>query len=416
MIAKISKGDNLRGMVLYNSNKVDEKEAFVLCVQNFPINTDGIYKSKDLIKFIEHRADLNERVKEKYIHISLNPSPNDVLTNEQLEEIAKEYMQDMGFGDQPYAVFKHEDIARHHLHIVTTNIDWYGKKISDSNERYRSQAATRRLEQKYGLHNTQDSTLDEQWKPQKINPDKNISRQIKQNVNFLMKYNFVSFKEYKFLLSLYNMTAEEIRGEANGSIYTGLLYSATNNSRERIANPIKASTIGKSAGLKALEEKYEKSALLLKESGEGIKNKLRHVMSNATSEEAFKKEMRKRNIDVVFRKNSEGRIFGAIIIDHTTKLVTNGSRLGKEFSGNVFNELFNGKKEKVSVQSILQNTTKECQETPKEQVAYSSNTFTETTSILGLGLISLFDGGQDHFDEEAYKKRRKKKRKRGLCR
>ena len=33
--------------------------------------------------------------------------------------IGREYLEKLGFGNQPYLVFKHEDIDRHHLHIVT---------------------------------------------------------------------------------------------------------------------------------------------------------------------------------------------------------------------------------------------------------------------------------------------------------
>ena len=46
-------------------------------------------------------------------------------------------------------------------------------------------------------------------------------------------------------------------------------------------------------------------------------------------------------IDAVFRQNATGRITGATFIDHRTKTVLNGSRLGKSYSANVFQELFN---------------------------------------------------------------------------
>ena len=57
----------------------------------------------------------NRRTSNTVFHVSLNPSPEDKLTNEQLREIANEYMQKMGYGEQPYIVFKHKDIDRGHL-------------------------------------------------------------------------------------------------------------------------------------------------------------------------------------------------------------------------------------------------------------------------------------------------------------
>jgi hypothetical protein len=49
----------------------------------------------------------------------------------------------------------------------------------------------------------------------------------------------------------------------------------------------------------------------------------------------------------LFRRNDEGRIYGATFIDHTTRTILNGSRLSKEYSANVFNDLFGGKQEQV---------------------------------------------------------------------
>ena len=85
-------------------------------------------------------------------HISLNPHPDDVLSDSQLADIAKEYMDKLGYGNQPYMVYKHEDIARHHIHIVSIRVDETGKKINDKFEHIRSKQITRELEQKYGLH------------------------------------------------------------------------------------------------------------------------------------------------------------------------------------------------------------------------------------------------------------------------
>ena len=48
-----------------------------------------------------------------------------------------------------------------------------------------------------------------------------------------------------------------------------------------------------------------------------------------------------KGIDTVFRENDEGRIYGATFIDHMNREVYNGSRLGKEFSANAFERLFN---------------------------------------------------------------------------
>ena len=72
----------------------------------------------------------NRRTTNTVFHVLLNPSPEDKLTGEQLREIAREYMERMGYGNQPYIVFKHNDISREHLHLVSLRVDENGHKLS----------------------------------------------------------------------------------------------------------------------------------------------------------------------------------------------------------------------------------------------------------------------------------------------
>lgn len=94
----------------------------------------------------------NRRMTNTVFHASLNPSPEDRLTDEQLRDIAQEYMKRMGYGNQPYIVFKHKDIDRQHLHLVSLRIDEQGRKINDSHEYDRSMSVLLDLERKYGPH------------------------------------------------------------------------------------------------------------------------------------------------------------------------------------------------------------------------------------------------------------------------
>ena len=93
----------------------------------------------------------NRRTTNTVFHASLNPSPEDRLTDEQLRKIACEYMERMGYGEQPYIVFKHKDISREHLHIVSLRVDEQGRKLPHDFEARRSMEILRDLECKYGL-------------------------------------------------------------------------------------------------------------------------------------------------------------------------------------------------------------------------------------------------------------------------
>jgi hypothetical protein len=49
------------------------------------------------------------------------------LTNEQLSEIAQEWMQKMGYGNKPFIGYLHEDIERRRIHIVSLRVDENGR-------------------------------------------------------------------------------------------------------------------------------------------------------------------------------------------------------------------------------------------------------------------------------------------------
>ncbi len=108
------------------------------------------------------------RVEKPVVHISLNPHLDDVLTDTDLQNIAREYLDALGFGNQPYLVMKHEDIERHHLHIVTLRVDENGKEIDMRNNFYRSKQITREIERKYGLHDAERKRTSKQDVPDNV--------------------------------------------------------------------------------------------------------------------------------------------------------------------------------------------------------------------------------------------------------
>ncbi|MDR1864168.1 MAG: relaxase/mobilization nuclease domain-containing protein, partial [Bacteroidales bacterium] len=347
MVAKINSGNSIYGVLSYNQIKVDEDHAKVIFAGRMIENADGKFDMHTCLKSFEPYLLANRRTEKPVLHISINPDPKDKLSDEQLSEIAQIYMQKMGYGDQPLIVYKHEDIERKHIHIVSLRVDENGKKIDHNFERRRSMDICRELEQKYGLVPADRKQRQEglPLKPVRYE-DGDVKHQIANVIRSVARdYHFLSLKEYGALLGLYNTGVEEVRGEIKGKAYRGLVYSALNGRGEKIGNPFKSSLFGKSVGLEALEKRIEKSAEIIKT--KGLKERSKKVVSAAlqtTNNRAeFEKALAKQNISVLFRENEQGRIYGATFIDHEQKAVFNGSRLGKEFSANVFNDLFNGK-------------------------------------------------------------------------
>ena len=152
MVAKISTGGNMFGALAYNQNKVDNEEAKVLFSNRMLLSEDGKFSIGECMRSFEMQMPVQLSTKKPILHISINPHPEDVLTDQQLSDIAKEYMRKLGYGDQPYLVYKHTDIDRHHIHIVGLRVDESGRPLNDRFEHRRSKQITRELERKYGLH------------------------------------------------------------------------------------------------------------------------------------------------------------------------------------------------------------------------------------------------------------------------
>lgn len=106
--------------------------------------------------------------------------------------------------------------------------------------------------------------------------------------------------------------------------------------------PFKSSKIGKDVGYKALQTYYAKSNEKLKAPGalDHLRHTVKDAMSPHNTRDEFRQLLKVDGVDTVFRINPVGRIYGVTFIDHTNGIVANGSVLGKEFSANVFNELY----------------------------------------------------------------------------
>lgn len=125
MVAKINRGVSLYGAIIYNQQKVDDATARIIYGNRMIADVAGTPEQvvRQTMWAFENYLLANRNTEKPILHISLNPSLDDRLTDGQFAELAKEYMQKMGYGDQPYIVYVHEDIDRRHIHIVSTCVN-----------------------------------------------------------------------------------------------------------------------------------------------------------------------------------------------------------------------------------------------------------------------------------------------------
>ena len=343
MIAKISSTENLGGALGYNFKKVEKGEASILLAAELYQDKEGNYTMEEVFADMAALIPKKCRTKKTVFHCSLNPHPDEKLSNETLMQIAKEYMEALGYGKQPYIVFKHNDIAREHIHIVSLRIDGKGRKINDKFEKRRSKKITDALEKKYHLIPSSKVSEKTTTETPKVNVVQgNIKEQVANIIRSAMKhYTFCSLGELNAILSRYNLTIEEVKTEYRGKRYDGLVYVPTDDKGNKVSMPIHASDIGRGVGYAAVQNKMLKSKLEIKPLIPTIRGKVLEVMRTSPgTEERLRQRLEEQGLRMVIRKNESGRIYGITFIDDEKGIALNGSRLGKGYAANKFNEYF----------------------------------------------------------------------------
>ena len=343
MIAKISSTENLGGALGYNFKKVGKGEASILLAAELYQNNDGNYTMEDVLADMEALIPKKSRTKKTVFHCSLNPHPDDKISDEQLVQVAREYMEALGYGKQPYIVFKHSDIAREHIHIVSLRVDSRGQKINDKFEKRRSKKITDALERKFGLIPSSKVTEKAVAETPKVDIGKgNIKEQVASVVRMVLgHYRFCSLGELNAILSAYNLAVEEIKTEFRGKKYDGVVYVPTDDKGGKISTPINASDIGRGMGYTAVQNRIQKSKQAIKPLIPAMRHRILEVMcSSPQTEKALQQRLEEQGLRVVIRKNESGRIYGITFIDDEVGIALNGSRLGKGYAANIFNAYF----------------------------------------------------------------------------
>ena len=343
MIAKISATENLGGALGYNFKKVEKGEASILLAAELYQDKEGSYTMEEVFVDMEALIPKKCRTKKAVFHCSLNPHPDEKLSDETLIKIAKEYMEALDYGKQPYIVFKHNDIAREHIHIVSLRVDSKGRKINDKFEGRRSKKITDALEKKYNLIPSSKVSEKTTTEISKVNiVQGNIKEQVANTVRSAMKhYTFCSLGELNAVLSKYNLAVEEVKTEYRGKRYDGLVYVPTDDKSNKVSMPIHASDIGRGVGYAAVQNKMQKSKQMVKPLIPSVRRKVLEVMRTSPgTEERLRQRLEEQGLRVVIRKNEDGRLYGITFIDDERGIALNGSRLGKGYAANKFNEYF----------------------------------------------------------------------------
>ncbi|HWV73567.1 MAG TPA: relaxase/mobilization nuclease domain-containing protein [Pseudosphingobacterium sp.] len=357
MVAIIKFGSSIRRTFHYNENKVVEGKAQLLAVENYPITAEQL-TAQHRLNMLLKTAETNSNVRLNSVHISLNFAPGEQLDDTVLKQISAEYLEQIGFGDQPYLLYRHDDAGHPHVHIATVKVRVDGTRIETQNiGKELSDPARRELEKKYGLIRAEDHKRQLfSLKPvdvQRVQYGKLDTRRAIANVlgKVIDSYRYTSIPELNAVLRLYNIEAS--RGDDGSRTFKnkGLVYRILDSDGRPVGVPIKASLFHNKPTLATLESKFLQHDLARQEHKPKLKSKILYALGGKAplSPEAFVERLRKEGIHAAMRVNQEGFLYGITYVDHKTRCVFNGSALGKECAAKAVQErLLQGEQQGLS--------------------------------------------------------------------
>jgi Relaxase/Mobilisation nuclease domain len=424
MVAKITTPKSIEAALNYNEKKVQKGDAICLQAANYLNEAKNMNFYQKLNGF-ERLNNLNERATTKTLHVSLNFDPSEKLAENKLLQIASAYMEKIGFGNQPYLIYKHEDAGHPHIHIVSTTIKADGSRINTHNiGRNQSEKARKEIEKQFALIRAerQQEILRPGIKPVDIEKAIYGKSETKRSISNVVgavfsQYKFTSLPEFNAALKQFNAIAD--RGKEEGRIYKnrGLIYRILDSNGNKVGVPIKASSIACKPILDNLEKKFSANETAKESLKPFVKTKLDDCLSQSPSSmKELMEHLKQKNIYTLLRQNAEGRLYGITFVDNQNKVVFNGSDLGKGYSAAALqSRLATGTEKTVTQDEKKSGSSSGSLQKEASQQKQPEKTIITTTKNEGLLDVLLSTKEQyDNIPNNLLKKKRKKKRKHDL--
>jgi hypothetical protein len=343
MVAKITFPKRLVSALNYNEKKVEKGTARCIWAGNFLGAASQLTRDQKQRCF-ERRNELNDRAQTKTVHISLNFPPGENISQNGLVAIAQKYMEGIGFGEQPYLVYQHQDAGHPHIHIVTSTIRNDGSRLNTHNlGRNASSKVRQDIESQFGL---KKATADKNYQPttpQKLLYGEMETKKSIANVveHVFSNYHFTSLAAYNAALRSFNVYADP--GTQGGRLahLGGLHYHALDKEGQKVGVPIKGSDLPGKPTLKNLELRFI--------ANKGEETYLKGQVTGRVEEsliqppntwEDWLKGLEALGITALVHKSNDGRPYGITFVDHEVRAVFKGSDLGRHLSVGAIMTLF----------------------------------------------------------------------------
>ncbi|MDM1398192.1 relaxase/mobilization nuclease domain-containing protein [Myroides odoratimimus] len=421
MVVRIGKGIDILKPLVYNQTKVDNKSACILGVNKIALPLYSLENaSKYFYSYFEPYLLNNLRTVTPVRHISINPNPVDKLDDLTLLKIAKAYMEKIGYKHQPYIIYKHFDLKRVHLHIVSVSINNQGYQINRDFDFVIAQNACKELIKEFNLTDYTKKYKVEVDLDLKVVDyrESNLTRQIDSVVSSLPKYySFEDFDSYNAILQLFKVMARL----GNNKEFNSIMYFALDHQNKEISNLVSSSKLSLKVDIGFLEKHFKKS---IKAKDLNIDNKvsdqIRSYLSQSKDYKHFKKLLTNQGINLVADNKDKSKFY---FVSHKYRRVFSFSHIDRQLSNKLDNDPFfntflnNSKKKQDPIERLVKHRFIELnKEFDSLKVHpcfefvdnyYNSYNKAEFVSFFNF----LFTGPVDDLDQKQFMNLKKKKRK-----
>lgn len=343
MVIKIMKTfSSTKGTVDYNEKKVAAKEATIIGVKNLP--DDSMLAIRSAFERLERR---NIRSKDVSFQMSINPNPNDPkekLTDEEAFSLAQKMMDRLGYGNQPFVVFRHNDIEREHYHVVSIRVNEMGKKIRDYKEEVAVQKAMMELQKEFhfviGNEEKKEKirktpAFDKSSIPERFDPKKgNVREQFRNTFEICLGYNFTTFPQFAALMNDCGYRVELTHNEGKDQIIFQGLNAKGKPTTEIVDD--KELCLGYTARIVEAMSKDKEYIKRYRENRLKLSKLALACLKLSKNENHFRAMMAKKGVGVHFTRTATDKIFGVTFVDHNTKNIFKGSELSNDLTAKVF--------------------------------------------------------------------------------
>jgi hypothetical protein len=340
MFARVNYNRNIRETLGYNERKLKLGRGECILAENFMKDADQLTRKDKLYRF-ERLNVLNEKAKANTLHISLSFHPSDRLSNDQMRELAKKYMERLHLDHQPWLAYRHHDTGHPHLHIVSSLIQHDGSRLKlDNILRYQSRRLVQEMEKEFSLtrfyrpdsRQAQKLSLEAPRKVIYGEPGrKDATERVLDHV--INQYKYTTLAELNAVLWLYNVRAKIVWEDPSLNKARGLMYHTLDEKGHVTGLSFKSSSFPSQPTLRKLEQKFVQNQLLQRLELKKLTLSVDYALVGKSVEwEAFRENLLKEKIHTLLEKDKTGDWRNIYFVDSSTRCSFDGMVIGGRYT------------------------------------------------------------------------------------